>query len=318
MPVSQFTLPAPAKLNLYLHIVGQRQDGYHQLETVFQFLDFSDIIAFHGNDSGAISVTIEPYHAAPSSAAANQVAPACAVTANSEVLPTADLATLQATPVHDNLIYRAAELLLPYRRNKQLGAHLTLYKQLPIGGGVGGGSSNAATTLLGLNYLWDLRLSKQQLAAIGLRLGADVPVFVQGKATFAEGVGEIFSTTFPVENSYFVVHPQVPVSTAQIFTHPALPRNTKALHAPLENWQNGHNDCEKLVCSLYPQVASALQWLLKYAPSRMTGTGACVFGCFTTTVEAQKALRALPTEFRGFVANGVNQSPLHAALMQLP
>lgn len=316
MHVSQFTLPAPAKLNLYLHIVGQRPDGYHQLETVFQFLDFSDTIAFQENHSGAISLSVEAYdEVAASTESAKHVD---SENTNKSLLPAADLAALQATPLQENLIYRAAELLLPYRRNKQLGVHLTLYKRLPMGGGVGGGSSNAATTLLGLNYLWDLQLSEQQLANIGLRLGADVPVFVHGKASFAEGVGEIFSTTFPAEKHYLVVHPQVAVSTAQIFTHPALPRNTKALHKPLENWQSGHNDCEKLVCSLYPQVASALQWLLKYAPSRMTGTGACVFGCFTTTVEAQKALRALPAEFRGFVATGVNQSPLHAALTQLP
>lgn len=279
-----FSLPAPAKLNLYLHITGRRANGYHELETLFQFLDYSDYIQFELSDNGEIKLDQGPLD----------------------------------FPVEENLIYRAATLLAPYRKNSKQGVRLTLNKQLPAGGGLGGGSSDAATTLLGLNYLWGLKLNNEQLAKIGLGLGADIPVFVHGKATFARGVGEIFSSANPTEKWYLIVQPGVHVSTAEIFTHPALPRNTPALESALNDWQKGHNDCEKLVCSLYPQVASALQWLLKYAPSRMTGTGACVFGCFSSAVEAKQALQVLPTEFRGFVAKGVNQSPLHQALKQLP
>lgn len=280
----RFRLPAPAKLNLYLHITGQRADGYHELETLFQFLDYSDSIQFELTSDGEIQL---------------------------------DHGNLDFPP-EQNLIYRAAKQLAPYRINPKQGVRITLEKQLPAGGGLGGGSSDAATTLLGLNYLWGLQLTNQQLAELGLSLGADIPVFVNGKATFAQGVGEIFSTANPAENWYLIVQPNVHVSTAEIFTHPALPRNTPALKSALNDWQKGHNDCEKLVCSLYPQVASALEWLLKYAPSRMTGTGACVFGCFSSAVEAEQALQVLPTEFRGFVAKGVNQSPLHQALKQLP
>ncbi len=283
-PPISFDLPAPAKLNLYLHITGRRPDGYHQLETLFQFLDYSDDITFELTHDGDIQL---------------------------------DQGTLDF-PKEENLIYRAARLLAPYRNNSKQGVKLTLNKQLPAGGGLGGGSSDAATTLLGLNHLWRLQLSNDELAEIGLGLGADVPVFVHGKATFAQGVGEIFSPANPAENWYLIVQPNVHVSTAEIFTHPALPRNTPATKTALNEWQQGRNDCEKLVCSLYPQVASALQWLLKYAPSRMTGTGACVFGCFSSAVEAEQALQVLPTEFRGFVAKGVNQSPLHQALKQLP
>ncbi|RUO21227.1 4-(cytidine 5'-diphospho)-2-C-methyl-D-erythritol kinase [Aliidiomarina iranensis] len=282
--MAAFSLPAPAKLNLYLHIIGQRADGYHELETLFQFLNYSDEIQFE-------------------------------LTANGEI--ELDQGGLNF-PITENLIYRAANLLLPFRNDPQQGARLKLIKQLPAGGGLGGGSSDAATTLLGLNHLWQLGLTQQQLANIGLRLGADVPVFIHGHATFAQGVGEIFSPANPAENWYLIVQPEVHVSTAEVFSHPALTRNTPALEKALNEWEQGHNDCEKLVCSLYPQVASALQWLLKYALSRMTGTGACVFGCFSSAVEAEQALQVLPTEFRGFVAKGVNQSPLHQALKQLP
>lgn len=282
--LENFSLPAPAKLNLYLHIVGQRPDGYHQLETLFQFIDYSDSLNFELTNNGVIQL---------------------------------DQGKLDFPP-EENLIYRAAKLLTQFRNNQNDGVKLTLSKHLPTGGGLGGGSSDAATTMLGLNYLWRLGLTNMQLAELGLELGADIPLFIHGNATFAQGIGEIFSTANPTENWYLVVQPNIHVSTAAVFTHPDLPRNTPALKKPLNDWQEGHNDCEKLVCSLYPQVASALEWLLKYAPSRMTGTGACVFGCFSSAVEAKQALQALPTEFRGFVAKGVNQSPLHQAMKQLP
>ncbi|MCH8502096.1 MAG: 4-(cytidine 5'-diphospho)-2-C-methyl-D-erythritol kinase [Aliidiomarina sp.] len=286
--MDQLTLPAPAKLNLFLHITGRRADGYHELETLFQFLTLADELRFTCTDHG--SVTIE---------------------SNAEV----------SIALQDNLIYRAAEKLLPLRANPSLGVTIALHKQLPMGGGVGGGSSDAATTLLALNHLWQLGLSPEQLAEIGLTLGADVPVFIHGQATFARGVGEQFAPAAPTEAWYLVVHPQVHVSTAEIFQHPELPRATPKLLDPARHcselaWIEQHNDCEKLVRSLYPQVASALDWLLKYAPSRLTGTGACVFAVFSTQQQAEQALRELPEQYRGFVAQGVNHSPAHQALAQ--
>ncbi|MCL4410604.1 MAG: 4-(cytidine 5'-diphospho)-2-C-methyl-D-erythritol kinase [Gammaproteobacteria bacterium] len=286
--MKQLTLPAPAKLNLFLHITGRRDNGYHELETLFQFLTIADSLDFAINSSGEINVVSN---------------------------------TIEPIAMTDNLIYKAAVALLPYRQQHNLGVNITLTKRLPMGGGVGGGSSDAATTLLALNQLWDLQLSPTQLAKIGLRIGADVPVFVHGEATFARGVGEQFTPAKPAESWYLVVHPQVHVSTAEIFQHPELPRATPKLLEPTRHcsdlaWLALHNDCEKLVCSLNPQVASALEWLLKYAPSRLTGTGACVFAVFSTEQLAEQALRELPEQYRGFVAQGVNHSPAHMALAQ--
>lgn len=315
MRASEFYLPAPAKLNLYLHIVGQRPDGYHELETVFQFLTLGDVLAFRATPPApaqqqpTVTVVVQPFQQCP-------VHNPWFTDAN--LLPSADLQQLQATPHEQNLVYRAALLLRSKAPADANNITITLYKQLPIGGGIGGGSSNAATALLGLNYAWGLGLSQQELAELGLALGADVPVFVHGHATFAAGVGERFQATQPAEVPYLLIHPQVHISTAAIFRHPQLPRNTAASHKPLADWQTGHNDCEKLARSLYPAVASSLEWLLKYAPSRMTGTGACVFAPFPSAEHATQALLALPAEFRGVVAHGVNQSPLQLALNALP
>ncbi|WP_194755947.1 4-(cytidine 5'-diphospho)-2-C-methyl-D-erythritol kinase [Aliidiomarina indica] len=278
-----YTLPAPAKLNLFLHITGRRADGYHELETLFQFLSFGDELHFQVLAADSIDVT-----------------PA-----------------LNDVPLESHLVYRAAQLLVPYRKHNS-GVHIHVDKHLPMGGGVGGGSSNAATTLLALNRLWELGLSPTKLAELGLQLGADVPIFVHGQAALARGVGESFTPAYPKEAWYLVVHPGVHVSTAEIFQHPDLPRDTAPIDSAPENWQGFHNDCENLVCSVYPQVASAHKWLLNYAPSRLTGTGACVFACFSTETAAQQALRALPDSYRGFVARGVNQSPVMDALKQLP
>ncbi|WP_232366315.1 4-(cytidine 5'-diphospho)-2-C-methyl-D-erythritol kinase [Aliidiomarina halalkaliphila] len=278
-----YTLPAPAKLNLFLHITGRRHDGYHELETLFQFLDYGDELSFQVLADDVVEVTPE----------------------------------LPEVPLESHLVYRAAQLLRPYRKQPQ-GVRIHVDKHLPMGGGVGGGSSNAATTLLALNRLWQLGLSTEELADLGLSLGADVPIFVHGHAALARGVGEHFTPAFPEQAWYVVVHPGVHVSTAEIFQHPDLPRNTPPIQGPIENWQSFHNDCENLVCSVYPQVASARQWLLNYAPSRLTGTGACVFASFSTKTAAQQALHALPDSYRGFVARGVNQSPVLSALKQLP
>ncbi|RUO43900.1 4-(cytidine 5'-diphospho)-2-C-methyl-D-erythritol kinase [Aliidiomarina taiwanensis] len=273
-------LPAPAKLNLFLHITGQRDDGYHLLETLFQFLSVGDTLAFSRTNTGDIQLT----------------------------------PGLPQVADEDNLIVKAARALLPYRLHTQAGIKIELTKRLPMGGGLGGGSSDAATTLLALNALWDIHLPLEKLAAIGLELGADVPIFVHGFAALARGVGEQLTPMHPEESWYFIVHPNVEVSTAQIFTHPNLPRNTAPLKDPQINWADHHNDCENLVKSLHPQVALAHNWLLEYGASRMTGTGACLFAPFTSKEAAQHALNNMPASFTGFIAQGLNTSPAHLAL----
>ncbi|GAL08876.1 4-(cytidine 5'-diphospho)-2-C-methyl-D-erythritol kinase [Photobacterium aphoticum] len=271
--------PAPAKLNLFLYITGRRPDGYHELQTLFQFLDHSDTLTITANASNDIRLT-----------------PA-----------------IEGVATEDNLIYRAADLL---RREAgiQAGADIHIDKILPMGGGLGGGSSDAATTLVALNYLWQTHLSVDTLAELGLRLGADVPVFVRGVSAFAEGVGEKLQPAMPEEKWYLVVKPEVNIATVDIFTHPELKRDSEK--RPLNALMTGvyENDCEKIVRSLHPEVDKALSWLLEYAPSRLTGTGACVFAEFSTQQDAIAILNTLPNWLHGFVAKGVNTSPLLTAL----
>ncbi len=276
------TLPAPAKLNLMLHVLGRRADGYHELQTLFQFLDHGDELTFERRDDGQIRLLTE--------------------------LPGVD---------HDsNLIVRAA-FLLQQESGCRLGADIQLHKRLPMGGGIGGGSSDAATTLLGLNHLWRLGLDLERLAALGLRLGADVPVFVHGRAAFAEGVGERLQPVELPEPWYLVIAPQVSVSTAEIFSDPELTRNTPAITVRSLLAGGGRNDCQPVVEKRYPQVRNALSLLNKFVPARMTGTGACVFGSFPNQGEADKVRRQLPATLPGFVARGSNVSMLHRALARL-
>ncbi len=273
--------PAPAKLNLCLHINGRRPDGYHELQTLFQFLDVGDRLSFDITDDGAI--TLSP--------------------------------AVPGVAHDDNLIVRAARRLQAHSGTR-LGARIHLVKVLPMGGGLGGGSSDAATTLVALNHLWGTQVDEDTLADLGLALGADVPVFVRGRAAMADGVGEKLRPVTVEEPWYLVVVPDVEVSTAEVFGHPQLPRDTPkitALETQPENWRN---DCESVVCASYPQVAKALSWLVEYAPSKMTGTGSCVFGRFTHQHEAEQALAELPAQWRGFVAKGCNLSPLQAKLGQ--
>ena len=274
--------PAPAKLNLFLHINGRRADGYHELQTLFVILDVGDELRIRVDESNAI--TLEP--------------------------------EVPGVPLEQNLIYRAAQLLKAHSE-RPLGAHIQLTKRLPMGGGLGGGSSDAATTLVALNHLWRLGLSVDELALMGRSLGADVPVFVRGRSAFAEGVGERLQPVEIPTKWYLVVHPQVHVSTAQIFQDPELPRDT-----PKQEWAelragSWKNDCEALVKKQYPEVAKALGWLLEYAPSRMTGTGACVFAEFAEESSARKVLADMPNWLQGFVARGLNLSPLQAVLQQV-
>ncbi|MCL1119235.1 4-(cytidine 5'-diphospho)-2-C-methyl-D-erythritol kinase [Shewanella seohaensis] len=268
--------PAPAKLNLFLHINGRRADGYHELQTLFQFIDCCDLLDFK-------------------------------VTQTPELILHSDMSAVVADS--DNLILRAAKSL-QQATGYSGGAEIWLEKCLPMGGGLGGGSSDAATTLVALNQLWNTQLSNDELATIGLKLGADIPVFIRGFAAFAEGVGERLQAVAPTEFWYLVIAPDAHVSTAAVFQDPLLPRNTPKLGIDTLMSQPWANDCQDLVVSKYPQVAKALGWLLEYAPSRMTGTGACVFGEFSSQQQALAALAKLPSDMQGFVAKGMNISPL--------
>ncbi|MDH5881322.1 4-(cytidine 5'-diphospho)-2-C-methyl-D-erythritol kinase [Vibrio sp. S/42/10] len=274
--------PSPAKLNLFLYITGQRDNGYHELQTLFQFVDFGDELTVTANEETS-AITITP--------------------------------DIPGVALEDNLIWKAATALQQYT-STFFGADIELKKVLPMGGGIGGGSSNAATVLVALNHLWQLNLSDDQLAEIGLKLGADVPVFVRGHAAFAEGVGEQLSPANPDEKWYLVVKPQVSIATANIFKHSELTRNTpkRALATLLE--QEYVNDCEKIVRMLYPEVDKQLSWLLQYAPSRLTGTGSCVFAEFSSKKEAESVREQLPDTVSAFIAKGRNISPLKETLAE--
>jgi len=272
--------PAPAKLNLLLHITGQRADGYHELQTLFQFLTFGDWLYFDLRSDAEVQLSGEPAGVAAA----------------------------------DDLTVRAAILL---KQSTGCSSGVSIYndKRLPSGGGLGGGSSDAATTLAVLNKLWKLGLSLDELAGLGLRLGADVPVFIRGQAAWAEGVGEILSPVSLPEPWFLVVHPQVSVSTANIFSDPGLTRDTPRTKIPDPLAGVGKNDCEAVVRRKYPEVAAALDWLNAFAPARMTGTGACVFAAFESEAAANVIAGQVPARWSSFVARGVNLSPLRQALL---
>jgi 4-diphosphocytidyl-2-C-methyl-D-erythritol kinase len=288
--VSEASLPAPAKLNLFLHVTGRRADGYHELQTVFQFLDLCDRLHLRVRDDGRI-------------------------------LRTAELA---GVPPERDLTLRAARLLQA-ETGTPAGAEVRLLKRLPAGGGLGGGSSDAATALVGLNSLWGLGLDEDALAELGLRLGADVPVFVRGRAAWAEGVGERLTPVPLQEPWYLVVQPPVHVSTAQVFACPELTRDTPPTTirrffvgaAPLsvrELMALTRNDLEAAVRLRHPEVGEALGRLAAWGPARMTGSGGCVFLPCETQSAARALLARLPPELPGFVARGRNRSPLRDAV----
>ncbi|OVZ90170.1 4-(cytidine 5'-diphospho)-2-C-methyl-D-erythritol kinase [Yersinia frederiksenii] len=279
---NQHIWPSPAKLNLFLYITGQRADGYHQLQTLFQFLDYGDELTIVPRDDNQIRL----------------------------------LTPIAGVENEQNLIVRAARLLQQHHKqsgviNMPRGADISIEKRLPMGGGLGGGSSNAATVLVALNILWQCGLSDEELAAMGLTLGADVPVFVYGHAAFAEGIGEKLQPAEPTEKWYLVAHPGVSIPTPIIFSDPELKRNTpvRPLAALLSDPYA--NDCEPIARKRFREVEQALSWLLEYAPSRLTGTGACVFAEFDTESSAREVLSIAPEWLHGFVARGVNVSPLH-------
>lgn len=279
--------PAPAKINLFLHIVGQREDGYHNLETLFQFIDHSDTLRLK-------------------------------VTSNPEINL---LTPIKGVNNEDNLIVKAANLLKD-KTNSPLGIEISIDKILPMGGGLGGGSSNAATILIALNTLWQCNLSQDELVTLGLSLGADVPIFIHGFSAFAQGVGEQLSHVEPMESWYLITKPDCSISTQQVFTAADLPRNSKKLALKsLETkdfvTNEFHNDCQTLVINKYPEVANLLSWLVEYAPSRMTGTGACIFTRFSSQEKAQSLQEKLPKGVSSFVARGLNKSPLCSVIESL-
>lgn len=267
--------PAPAKLNLFLHVVGRRPDGYHRLQTVFRFLDRGDHLRFAPRNDGRICLQ--------------------------NPLPGV---------AHDSdLTVRAARLLQATTACRQ-GVTILLEKCLPMGGGLGGGSSDAATVLLALNQLWETGLSRQHLQNIGLQLGADVPVFIQGQNAFAEGVGELLTPLELPPSAYLILEPPVQVPTALIFSDPDLKRDTPAMQA--KDWQpgQGRNDLEAVACRLFPAVAEHLALLRRYTPAMMTGSGACVFATFPTLAMANAMQAALPANVRAWVAQGLAVHPL--------
>jgi 4-diphosphocytidyl-2-C-methyl-D-erythritol kinase len=267
--------PAPAKLNLMLRITGKRSDGYHQLQTVFQFLDIHDRLRFKKRDDNQIIL----HH---------------------------DLTTI---PASQNLCYQAARQLQLTTGVNQ-GAEIKLEKILPMGGGLGGGSSDAATTLIVLNRLWDLSLGRSELKAIALTLGADVPIFIHGHAAWAEGIGEELTDITPPQRWYLVLQPPCHVSTAEIFRQPDLTRHSPRIKIRAFLQGECGNDCLPVVRKRHPEVAQALDWLNQFADARLTGTGACVFAAFADQHSARDLLEKKPAGLKGFVARGVNRSPL--------
>lgn len=275
--------PAPAKLNLFLHITGRRPDGYHALQSVFQFLDYGDRLDFRLLDEDRVY--------------AEHV--------------------LDGVNHDDDLTVRAA-LALKAATGYPGGVAIRVHKCLPMGGGLGGGSSDAATVLVALNALWGTGLDDDALADMGLRLGADVPVFVRGHAAWAEGVGEQLKPVSPPEPWYLVVHPGVMVPTAAIFSDPGLTRDCSSITIADFLAGRAGNVCEPIVCQRFPEVAKALEWLQDQGVmARMTGTGSCVFGVFETEDAARAACEHLPKVWAGFVAQGCNASPLHRHRKQL-
>lgn len=277
-------LPAPAKLNLFLRITGRRADGYHELQTLFQLLDYGDTLEFSNPEPDDGTLMLTPARA--------------------------DI------PREENLVYRAA-LALRDATGCTRGARIHLNKKIPLGGGLGGGSSDAATTLVALNQLWALELSTDQLAAIGLRLGADVPLFVGGRTAWAEGIGERLTPVAMPPAWYLVLTPNCAVPTATVFAHPQLTRNGLPLTIRAFLEQGAENVCQPVVETLYPEVKTARQWLDEFAvaksgPAQMTGTGSGIFARFERREQAEATLADKPRHWGGFVARGVNLSPLYA------
>jgi len=289
--------PAPAKLNLFLHVTGRRADGYHELQTLFQVIDLCDTIGIRVTDDGRIERPAGPAGVDPDS----------------------------------DLTVRAARSLQA-ATGTTAGASLRIVKRIPLGGGLGGGSSDAATTLVALNHLWRCGLPLEELARLGLALGADVPVFIRGSSAWAEGVGERLVPVELPERWYVVIHPGVAVPTRDVFQSPELTRNSPVITIraffepngdraasegiPSGGYAGTRNDCEPVVRARYAEVADALSWLGNFAPARLTGTGSCIFASFASAIDAERVAARVPDRWRAFVARGLNVSPLHGLLQR--
>ena len=281
MCASELTAPAPAKLNLFLLVTGRRPDGYHNLQTLFRFIDFSDTLGFRLRRDGQVRRVTQ----------------------------------LPGVAGEQDLSVRAARLLQS-ETDCALGVDISIAKRLPFGGGLGGGSSDAATTLIALNRLWGLRLPRERLQTMGLRLGADVPVFVFGRNAFAEGIGERLRAVELPPAWYLVLIPPVTVSTAEVFADPQLTHTTTPV--TIRGFSEGcvipegaaRNDLEAVVCRRHPEVARHLEWLRRFGPAALTGSGGCVFCPFPSAVAAQSVQQRLPADMRSIVAEGLSQHPL--------
>jgi 4-diphosphocytidyl-2-C-methyl-D-erythritol kinase len=271
--------PAPAKLNLFLHVTGRRRDGFHELQTIFQLLDWGDSLQIEATDYPLIE----------------------RVGGN------------EAIPAEQDLVVRAARALQA-AASVRAGARIRVQKRVPMGGGLGGGSSDAATVLRVLDRLWGTRLGVPALAELGLALGSDVPVFVHGSSAWGEGRGEKLAPVVVPEAWYLILHPGVAVGTAGIFQAPELTRNSPVITIRAFSPGQTRNDCEQVVRARYPAVAEALEWLGRFSPARLSGTGACVFAQFARAADAERVAARVPAPWRSFVARGVQESPLVAAL----
>ncbi|MGB8694226.1 MAG: 4-(cytidine 5'-diphospho)-2-C-methyl-D-erythritol kinase [Steroidobacteraceae bacterium] len=282
--MSEHWWPAPAKLNLFLHVTARRADGFHDLQTIFQLLDWGDEIKVTPTRDSTIERVSGPASIEPD----------------------------------QDLCVRAARLL-QRATDSRLGARIELRKRIPLGGGLGGGSSDAATVLKVLDRLWATNLGIERLCALALELGSDVPVFVRGTSAAAEGRGEILTPLELPERWYLIIHPGVAVATAAIFQAPELTRNSpvitiRAVSPTPIRLDEMRNDCEPLVRARFPAVAAALQWLESRAAARLSGTGSCIFASFARAADAERIAAQVPDEWTSFVARGVNRSPLEGAL----
>ena len=273
--------PAPAKLNLFLHVTGRRADGYHELQTLFQLIDLCDTLTIAVRSDGRIERPAGPTNVAPEA----------------------------------DLTFRAA-LALQQATGTGLGAQLRLHKRIPQGAGLGGGSSDAATTLLALNELWDCHLSLDDLGRLALPLGADVPVFIKGFSAWAEGVGEWLTAVELAPAWYVIIYPGVGVSTREVFQSPELTRNSPLITIRAFFESGGQNDCEPVVRARSPEVAAALDWLAREGSARLTGTGSCVFTSRGSAADAERLAARVPDRWMSFVARGLNTSPVHEQLRQ--
>jgi 4-diphosphocytidyl-2-C-methyl-D-erythritol kinase len=268
--------PAPGKLNLFLHILGQRADGYHLLQSIFQLIDYHDTLYLNVRTDGKIC------HHNP----------------------------LPGVPIEQDLTVRAARALQKVSATS-FGVDIRIEKRLPIGGGFGGGSSNAATMLLALNQLWQLGYARTTLQQIGLSLGADVPFFIFGQTAWVEGIGDVLQPILLPEQYFVVLKPPVSVSTSAIYRDPDLTRNTKSIRMRDFEMAQTKNDFEPLVSKKYPQVAATIEWLNQFSPARMTGSGSGVFAGFATQNAANAVISQVPERMMGFVTHSINQHPLY-------